>query len=465
MNNARRDFLKHISLGSGAVLLSPMLQRFAAEAAGATGGELPQRFVFVVKSSGIIPAALEPESLKPKLADRGKYVNESLSNHKLPDTLSPLEPLKDQLAIVQGISGKMCRGGHSSWFGAMGVYKTGSEHNSGSIRRATVDAELARLFPSPFQHVGLALRGKVMSDEIDGTLYPGITAVGQDRELPFQASPDIAYEQLFGSVVSNSERAKMRYGLQSNLLDFMVDDISKLNRELPGTEREKMGHYLNAFEELRVRREKLAKMRDNIQKHVPPFGDQFFSRRPTIRQQAHVDLIAAALISGITNVVTLRLDNISTTYDDLGLSERSVHGIGHHEVCNGKTPAEARDIIRKHHMTLLANLAQQLKAVPEGNGTLLDNTTIIYLSDSGNEHHGNLNEWPYLVLGGCGGRIKIPGRYIQIPEYGQVGHQTIGNWWTTLLNAHGNHIEHYGDFDLTLQKNGVPQSGPITQLL
>ena len=71
------------------------------------------------------------------------------------------------------------------------------------------------------------------------TLYPGITAVGQDRELPFQASPDVAYDQLFGSAVSNSERAKLRYGLQSNLLDFMVDDIKTLNRALPSTEQER----------------------------------------------------------------------------------------------------------------------------------------------------------------------------------------------------------------------------------
>ena len=347
----------------------------------------------------------------------------------------------------------------------MGVYKTGGEHNSGSILRATADAELARLYPSPFQHVGLALRGKVMGTETEGTLYPGITAIGQDRELPFQASPDIAYEQLFGSAVSSSERAKMRYGLQANLLDFMVDDIRKLNRTLPGTEREKMGHYLSAFEELRVRREKLAAMQDRIKEHAPPFDEQFLSKRPTIRQQAHFDLIAAALISGITNVVTMRLDNISTTYDDLGLPERTVHGIGHHEICNGKSPEEARDIIREFHMTLLADLARKLKAVPEGDGTLLDNTTIVYFSDSGNEHHGDLNEWPYVVLGGCGGRVKLSGRYLQVPAYGQSGHQTIGNWWTTLLNAHGNPVEHYGNLDLELKKNGVPQSGPIEQLL
>lgn len=464
MNNSRREFLKTSSLGASSVLLSPMLRSLAAEAEGGSK-KRPHRFVFVVKSSGILPDSLVPPTLEKQVADRTKTATIELDEHHLPPTLQPLEPLKPYVGIVQGMSGRMCRGGHSSWFGAMGVYKTGGEHNSGEILRATADSELARLYPSPFQHVGLALRGKVMGKETEGTLYPGLTAVSAGRELPFQASPDVAYEQLFGSAVSNSERAKMRYGLQSNLLDFMVDDIKQLNRALPATERERMGHYLGAFEELRIRREKLAGMRAQIRKWAPEFGDQYLSKKPTTRQQAHFDLIAAALISGITNVVTMRLDNISTTYDDLGLSERNVHGIGHRELCNGKSPEQARDIIRRHHMELLADLANQLKAVPEGDGNMLDNTTIVYFSDSGNEHHGNLNEWPYVVIGGCGGRIKVAGKYIQFPEYGAAGHQTIGNWWTTLLNAHGNPIEHFGNLDLALQKNGVPQSGPIAELI
>ena len=245
----------------------------------------------------------------------------------------------------------------------------------------------------------------------------------------------------------------------------MVNDIKQLNQSLPTVEREKMGHYLNAFEELQVRRERLGSMTEQIRQCAPEFSDRFSSKKPTIRQQAHFDLIAAALISGITNVVTMRLDNISTTYDDLGLSERNVHGIGHRETCNGKTPEQARDIIREHHMKLLADLANQLKAVPEGDGTMLDNTAIIYMSDAGNEHHGNLSEWPFLVLGGCGNRLNIAGRYIRFADYGQNGHKTIGNWYTTLLNAYGNPVDHYGNLDLNLKKNGFAQSGPIDALL
>ena len=461
MMNNRRTFLKGLTLGSGGVALSPMLSSFAAT----TREQHPQRFVFVVKSSGVIADRLEPESLKPELVDKNKFVNASLANHKLPAELAPLEPFKDQTAIIQGLSGKMCKGGHSSWYGAMGVYKTGGEHNSGVVLRATADAEIAKLFPSPFNHVGLALRGKVMGKETEGTLYPGITAVGQGRELPFQASPDIAYEQLFGSAIANSPIAKKRQGLEANLLDFMVDDVRKLERTLPGEEREKMGHYLNAFEELQIRREKLAGMGDQIRAAAPEFTDRFTSKSPETRQAAHLDLAAASLISGITNVVTMRLDNISTNYGGLGLSDKNVHGIGHGEDCNGKSPEQARDIIRLHHMQLLADLAAKFKAIPEGDGTMLDNTTIIYLSDSGNNHHGNLNDWPYLVIGGSGGRLKIAGRYIQYPSYGAENHKTIGNWWTTLLNAFGNPIDHYGNLDLNLKKNGVAQTGALSELI
>lgn len=461
----RRTFLKASATGSGSLLLSPILQRLSWGAEGIDPKKLPLRFVFVVKSSGIIPDRITPAGLQQIAGDKDRLIQETLKHHPLPNDLAPLEPFKDRLAIVQGLSGKMCKGGHSSWFGAMGVYKTGGEHNSGTILRATVDAELARLNPSPFQHVGLALRGKVMGKETEGTLYPGLSASAPGRELPFQASPDVAYEQLFGSAVSGNEKAKTRYQLKSNLLDFMVDDIRRLNRTLPASEKEKLDHYLEAFEELKSRRAKLAEMTDEIRKHAPEFSDSFLSKKPTIRQQAHFDLIASALISGITNVVTMRLDNISTNYGDLGLSEKNVHGIGHGETCNGKSPAEARDIIRRHHMNLLADLAGQLDRIPEGNGTMLDNTLIFYFSDSGNEHHGNLNEWPFLVLGGGGGKLNLQGKFIQFPGYGNDGHRTIGNWYTTLLNAFGNPIKHFGNEDLHLKKNGFEQLGPIPELL
>jgi hypothetical protein len=456
MTQTRRDILKGLSLGAGGVLMAPFLKQVQLQAAGDERA-LPQRFVFVVKSSGIVPEGITPKALQGHSA-----TNQSLDDVELPESMSALESFKDQLAIVQGLSGKMCRGGHSSWFGAMGVYMTGGEHDRGAILRATADAELARLSPAPFNHVGLAVRGPALSKSFGGVLYPGITAVGANKELPFHGSPDMAFEQLFGSAASAGGKGQTRFRVQKNLLDFMVDDIKRVNQTIPSPEKGKLDAYLNAFEELQVRHSRLSGMKDTIKENAPQFDDKFTSTVEEVRQEAHFDLASAALIAGLTNCVTIRLDNLSTVYSELGLSKHN-HGIGHNE--SSRSQEECRDIIRRHHCGLLANMAGKLKAVPEGNGNMLDNTMIIFFSDSANKHHGDCQEWPYVVLGGCGGKLNIPGRYIRYPKYGDDGCRTIGNWWTTLLNAFGNPIDHYGNEDLVLKQNGNSYRGPLSELM
>ena len=456
MPRTRRDILKGFSLGAGGFLLAPLLRQVQLQAEG-NADALPQRFVFVVKSSGVVPEGITPPSLQGNTA-----TNQSLEEVALPASMAALEPCKDQLSIVQGLSGKMCRGGHSSWFGAMGVYMTGGEHERGAILRATADAELARLNPAPFQHVGLAVRGPALSKAYGGVLYPGITAVAANKELPFQGSPDLALEQLFGSAASAGGNGQTRFRIQKNLLDFMVHDIRRVNRLIPAPEKEKLDAYLNAFEELQVRHSRLSGMKNRIKENAPKSGDKFKSEVEEVRQEAHFDLATAALITGLTNCVTIRLDNLSTVYSDLGLAKHN-HGIGHNE--STRSQAECRNIIREHHSTLLAGMAGKLRAVPEGNGNMLDNTMIVFFSDAANKHHGDCFEWPYVVIGGCGGKLNIPGRYIRYPKYGEAGCRTIGNWWTTLLNAFGNPIEHYGNEDLVLKQDGASFRGPLSELM
>lgn len=460
MNYSRRDIMKGLSLGAGSALLSPLLQQIQRQADGELR-TLPSRFVFVVKSSGIVPEGITPTAFQGKEITPGLF-DEDLTKVALPPSMRALEPFKDQLAIVQGLSGKMCRGGHSSYFGMMAAYMTGGEFDAGNVVRATADAELARLNPAPFNHVALAVKGKALGKSYGGTLYPGITAVGPGKELPFQGSPDIAYEQLFGSAVSATKSGAKRFQLQKNLFDFMVDDLKKVRRAIPSSERDKMDAYLNSFEELQVRHSRLSGMKAQIKNNAPAFSDKFTAVPEEIRQEAHFDLAAAALIAGLTNVVTIRLDNINTTYTQLGIDKHN-HGIGHNE--GTKTQAEYRDIIRTHHTELLATLAQKLKAVPEGDGNLLDRTMIVFLSDSGDAHHGSCFEWPYLILGGCSGKLKLPGRYLRYPKYGTKGCRTIADWWTTVLNAHGNPVEFFGNEDLVLKQNGVSHAGALTELL
>ena len=122
-----------------------------------------------------------------------------------------------------------------------------------------------------------------------------------------------------------------------------------------------------------------------------------------------------------------------------------------------------RNSIKTHHMKQVSTLVTKLKAIPEGNGTLFDNTTIIYMPETGAGHHGPDTEAPMVLMTGKNSIIDAAGRYFRLPFHVTEGHMTLSNWYTTLLNAYGNPIEHYGDLDLKMQRNRLPQTGAIDQ--
>ena len=70
-----------------------------------------------------------------------------------------------------------------------------------------------------------------------------------------------------------------------------------------------------------------------------------------------------------------------------------------------------------------------------------------------------------VVMTGKKSKLDIAGRYIRLPFHATPGHKTLGNWYTTLLNAYGNPIEHYGDMDLEMSRKKMQQTGPIKQIM
>lgn len=469
----RRELLKTAAAAGVAPLLLPFLQRVRAEAAG---GAMPMRFLFVIKSSGLTPASLVPQDLANEIvqpaADTGRpdelkpsesLLDLSLEGRELPDSLQSLTPFKNQLTLLQGLSGKMCRGGHSAWYGALGCYHTGSEGSPGRAASATIDGLLARTLPAIFPHIGLTLGGKVLSGVKDSVVYPGISALDTDRPLPYQASPQMAYKNLFGLAASGGDnRADAQ--LNSMLLDHMVGDIKNVQRETSGADREKLDHYLGAFESLRDRRRQLTGLEATIRRHAPVVDDKYVSDVETDRIEAHFDIAAATLIAGLSNVVTIRADTLDITYRGLGINKH-VHGLGHAEAVPGMTAIEARNRIRKFHVEQIARVAEKLRAVPEGNGTMLDNTLIVYMSDAAEKHHGSCVEWPFVLVGGLGEKFKRQdhGRYIQYPGYGKTGHRTIACLYISLLAAVGQARDEFGRLDLNLDE--ANQRGPLSELL
>jgi hypothetical protein len=444
----RRTMLKGVTLGAGAVALSPFLRHLEA----AERQQVPRRFVFVVKSSGLQGDYLNPDGLQ----HRGdKLVDEPLNGRKLADSMKSLEPFKDKLTIVQGLSGKMTLSGHSAFYGALGGYKASA--NTPPLY-ATIDGHLSEKLPSVFNHVGFK-----MGEGSQGVTFPSISAKGKGLQLPFQQNPMAAFENLFGSILEGGD-LKKKYTRTGNVLDAMSADIKKLQKNLPAAEQEKLGHYLNGFEALRDRRVKLISMQKVLKKNAPDLDDKYTSRFKTHHLEAHFDMASAALISGLTNVVTVHADGLDSVYTGIGIGN-NVHAIGHGAGYATLSAQDCRNAIRTFHIDLIATMAARLKAVPEGDGTMLDNTIIVYSSDNAARHHSIGLDWPMVVLGNMGGKLNSNGRYLAYPQYGRPGHKhTICNWFTTLCHLAGVPQDLFGQPDMALGKAN-DQSGPLSELL
>ena len=461
MISSRRKFTKGMILGASSAALAPLLRQMEAHAAGNAKG-FPKRFVFVVKSSGITPSAIRPEGIE--IGDDDQLLDLNLGDYRLSPTLRSLDPFKEEMMILEGLSGSNFGGNHSSYYGALSCH-----HSPEKPAAATLDCLLGQLNPAPFKNYGFAPNGHSIGNNYgpivqDTAVFPKISAYGQNSPMPYQASAEKAYRELFGSALDLKNGGKNEFALQTNLLDFLSKDTKRLASQISQEEREKLDHYLNAFESVRARNDQLVSMQEKIRKNAPELTSQYASTVFTDRVSTFFDLTAASLITGLTNVISIRADWLSAKYATFGFKNTSVHDIGHNKITdNGLKSAEARDVIRKFQIDQIAKLATQLKAVPEGDGTMLDNTMIIYLSDTGEAHHSRRKEWPFIIVGGRGHKMKTAGRYLRYPKYGQSGHKTIGNLYNTILQASGAPIrDHFGQLDNKLKD--LDLRGPLSEL-
>ena len=463
----RRQFLKASLLGAGASALSSDV---FADANASVGP--PTRFIFVHKGNGLLPKAMVPTSFGGDLLakEKKKQAYEvELAEHELPAWMSPLENHKQNMTILQGLSGKMCTTGHHTWQSALGVYK--ATERLSSIKWATVDFELAKMFPSPFEHIELACfpsGGGNARGNIDG-IEKGFSARGPQQPNYAFGSPKVAIQELFKSVSSN-KRDRIKYELERQVLEFAAKGQSDLGQQMRGVEQLKVLNYADSIQDIRIRDQKVDAMADVIRKHVPKLDDKYFADklRTTDRQFGHTEILLSALISGMTNVITFTMDELGTPYTGIPTIENetvNLHDVGHGKGFGKLKAEEIREKVRHQHIKMLGKIVDRLKSVPEGDGTMFDNTVLLYFPDNGETHHSHGTEYPFVVLTGANAKLNISGKYIRLPNYGQPGHKTLGNWYTTILNAYGNPIPHYGDLDTGLSKFGIDQTGPIRQFV
>jgi hypothetical protein len=451
----RRQFLRRLSLGASAPVLAPLLNQLALGAGGKTP---PVRFLFVVEGNSLPPKQVHPTDLPLfEREQRKRVLNHSLKGRKLPPALQPIGPWQDRLTVIQGLSGRMCSGGHSSDHGALGAYHANQGRN---IQGPTVDGLLGRMHPGIFENIVLGI-----SSSVDKAVDFNCSAAEAGRGLATILHPDIAYHRLFGSVAKG--RARDSFNARRNLLHHMQQDIKRVREQIGGVDREKLDAYLHAFESLGSKTQKLLAARADLQKVAPRQTDKYESTVETDRLDAHFELATAALIAGLTNTATIAsgvgFPNFSVTFSGLGI-DRAKHGIGHGLYnADDRSAWDLSEKIRAFHFQLIARTMKALDQIPEGDGTMLDRTVIVYLSDGAETHHSRCYEWPFVVIGNAGGRLKTDGRYLQIPNYGRPGHQTINTLFNSLLHAADIPRDDFGFLDPNLDES--MHRGPVAGLL
>ena len=452
------------AIGSAPIALTPFLQSIAAHAAGDENA-LPKRFVFVVKSSGIDKQNLLPSSLpNPWQQDRDAMVDVPLMENNLPDNLAAFAELRDQLTVIQGLSGKNFVGNHTAGYGALSCH-----HSEQVAVAATVDCILGQhLSAGPYRMYGMAMNGPLLEQYTrgpqDSYCYPNLSATAKGRPVAYQASPKKAYLELFGSAVASPEQIRQKLTLNSNLMDFMKDDARRIEKQLSAEEKDRFSHYTDAFESLRIREQKKVSLEESIKKNAPELTSKYDSSVPSVRMGLHFELATAALITGLTNVITIRPDTLGIIYSELGINQH-VHALGHlgdGKTANGWDGPRARKEIDKLHLNYIAKMAKRLKKVPEGNGTMLDNTLIVYLSCAGGQHHDGQRDWPFVLVGGMQNKVRS-GRYLQYPSYQNAGHRTIANLYLSLMQSAGiKTADHFGQLDAQLKD--LDLAGPLSEL-
>jgi hypothetical protein len=456
----RRTFFRGTTLGVGGLYLTPFIRQLEAATAGR-----PARILFFVQGNGIYPNEIQPGGIE-RPRDPTKLEDRTLDGAKMAFSLEPLAPWQQKMSLINGLSGKIARGSHNMGFAALGCWPMAKKAYG-----ETIDAAMARKLGGIYPHVGVGVSNK------GATLTYNVTSAARGKPLPTLLNPVLAHRQFFAAGARGD--ARREFDVDTNLLDFMADDVKRMQARLDGSEKAKLDRYLEAFEAMSGRQGQLARMVERVAKWTPPIdpatGKITESKTAESgvfdRLEAQFEIAAGTLIAGLTNTATVSAGagpdriGLSCMASEVGKGNGYIgsHGIGHGGSAAGLSAAECHALIRRKCLEKLAVFIRKLESVPEGDGTMLDNTLVVYLSDSAETHHPLCTEWPFLLIGDLGGRLKLGNRYLRYPHYGKPGHRTIANFYLSLLHAAGEQRHTFGIPDSKLRD--LDQDGPLAEIM
>lgn len=438
----RREMILGIPAGFGALLgtnlLSGITQAAEKPAINTVGG--PKRIIFFLQNHGFDPLTCIPKGLSESCA---------LDGITLEKPMQALEPYKNRMHIVTGLHGRHTSPGHSAFFGALGAYRGGTGVPPSA---ATIDYALSQSLPQtilPPLCIGMESLESMKARPTLATL----TASGPNQPIFMHCDPNMLYQMLFGSIAEGD--IKKHYQARSDVM-LEVEHMAKLKlKGLPQSESERYEKYVNGFRDLNGLREKLSKISGQLRKYAPKLDDRYSKPKfETDWHDALLEIGIAALQANLTNVLTIAsgCGEYFGSWKGLGVSDTG-HGLGHIDQPGNGIWTK----IRHYNCEMLVKLMKALEAIPEGTGSMMDNTLIVYSSNNGKEQHTDGSNWPFVLLGNGGGRFKT-GQYTHVKE------RPINDLYTTFLRGVGISVDRF-NLDKNMANLTHSKLGPIEELL
>ena len=360
------------------------------------------------------------------------------------EILSPLEKFRDRVSIVSNLA-HPAAGGVGSDAGAdharsAAVFLSGVHPEQGSIHVGTTIDQIAaeRIGQdTPIPSIELSIEEVALSC---GSGYAcaysnTISWKTPTIPLPMENNPQVVFEKLFGDGSNNADRLARKQQSRS-LLDSVMDQVASLQRELPASDRTRLGEYLDDVREIERRIQKAENQIPADLKlpeapvGVPESFDEHF--------KIMYDLQVLAFRAEITRVATLMYarDTSGAVYPQSGIRD-GFHVASHHS--NNRANMDKFALINKYHVEMLAYFLDKLKSTPDGDGNLLDHSMVLYGSSMSNGNQHDHDPLPVVLAGGASGQL-IGGRHMTYAP-----HTPMSNLLLTVLDKLGIHADKHGD--------------------
>ncbi|MFP6582884.1 MAG: DUF1552 domain-containing protein [Candidatus Hydrogenedentota bacterium] len=444
---SRRTMLR----GMGAALALPMLDAMApasARAAAKVAATPPKRMACIYFPNGVWQDAWIPK--------------ESGTNFELPYSLTPLQDFKSDINVLSGLDKAASRRGDGHYAktgnfltGEPVVKTTGKDISAGGISLDQLVAKhRGHLTPLPSMELAIEPVISGIDSNVGFTRLYGSYISWRSATLPVarEINPRFVYDRLFGA--KNADGREIRRHQQEDfqsLLDMALDDAHRIRAKVGRDDQIKLDEYLDSVRAVEKRIEFSMKPdpREWKPEHEVDIPEAPAAKRPgDFKEHIKImmDLMVLAMQTDSTRVMTLMFAN-----DVSGRNFSFLDGVsgGHHDMSHHENKEEKQkqyQEITRWHIEQLAYMLEKMRAIPEGEGTLLDNSMIMFGSSISDGNRHDPNNLPLILAGGGGGAFKT-GQHIAKPK-----NTPLCNLYLSMLNNMGVEADSFGDSNGPLEE-------------